>query len=320
TSLHGIDGYPSEAMIRITVPLIFILFMHVYMNEKINVAPEALTKLQTRTGVFYVIFLIAMAANTYSHALSNRETRWPQIDRANLSEQIANLPSDAHLLFLEEDIALQSSLLAGSHAYRTSTLSLLNGNPELGSKWLNDNPPSHAVALVPGDLTPRRKLEKPIFSYTAPGFDLRHGGSVKLRGFSASNALLKLSAKTSEFKVIQDGVTCDLESIVDTEWHKVSGNCNDLPVNSDTVMEITGEGIVTGIQEELPSSDINWPWGSSIVYTLNSGSRFGLDYDTIESGFSFDYLIEDYVKSPYSETYLWEVVSDHSGLVFLSRK
>ncbi len=320
TSLHGIDGYPSEAMIRITVPLIFILFMHVYMNEKIDVAPEALSKLQTRTGVFYAIFLIAMAANTYSHALSNRETRWPQIDRAILSEQIASLPSDAHLLFLEEDIALQSSLLAGSYAYKTSTISLLNGNTELGFKWLNDNPPSHAVALVPGDLTPRRKLEKPIFSYTAPGFDLRHGGNVELQGFTVSNALLRFSVDASEFKVVQDGVVCNLESVTDTEWYQVSGDCTGRPVNPDTVLEITGEGIVTGIQEELPSSDIHWPWGSSIKYSLNSGSRLGQEYETIESGFSFDYLIEDYMKSPYSETYVWKVLSDHSGVVFLTRR
>ena len=135
-----------------------------------------------------------------------------------------------------------------------------------------------------------------------------------------SNALLKFSVDASEFKVVQDGVVCDLEGVTDTEWYQVSGDCTGRPVNPDTVLEITGEGIVTGIQEELPSSDIHWPWGSSIKYSLNSGSRLGQEYETIESGFSFDYLIEDYMKSPYSETYVWKVLSDHSGVVFLTRR
>lgn len=314
-SLHFLDEYPGEAMIRLLVPVFFVLVLLVHTKIVKNPETKNSTKLRTE-GAFYILFLVGMAFTNLHYLMGNVEKRWAQIDRKELQNVLANIKPDSHLLYLEEDIALEASLVTSVYSNKLSSISLLKASPVQADNWLSENPPTHVVALVPRNLTPSRKWELPLWTHRKPGFNLRNDGKLEL-AVGAEQLFIKLDSSPDNFSISNRADSCELSGIEGTHWYEVADNCFSKSINQ-RVVNVSGNGSVIGISTTLPVENLNWPWGQDIKYEFKSGSFFGRDYEEISSSFNWHDLDSDF-----NETFIRDAlgstksISDNSGLVFV---
>lgn len=312
---HYLDGYPGEAMTRVLIPLFFLLVLLVHTKDR-----EAITSVTDRKlkvdGMFYTLFFVGMLFTSIHYSLGNVEKRWAQIDRPALKEVLSEIGDNNHLLFLEEDIALEASLVVGAYSNKLSAVSLLKASPDKAENWLADNPATYLATLVPRTFTPPRRWEIPLWAHRQPGFNLRNGGTLELTFGSVNQLFVKLDSPAQNYDIAMSGANCELSDTNMQGWYKLPDTCLANP-GQEVIISIIGDGSLNGLSTGTPSADLSWPWGESIKYRFNSGSFWGREYDEIISGFDWGSIDPDFDEAfIINDTKSIRPISDASGIIF----
>lgn len=317
TSIHHLEEYPGEAMIRLLVPVFFLLILQIHTKTKSKISTMTEKKIKL-DGFLYLVLFLGMSLTNIHYSMGNIEKRWAQINRSSLHEALGAIGENSHLLFMEEDFALQSSLTAGAYQHKISTASLLNTAPDLADKWLQEHSVTHLVSLIPRNLTPSRRWEVPLWAHRQPGFNLRNGGVLTFSSKVVGKLYLKLDKGMESFNITVEDKKCFLTETSSPSWHQLNDDCLKYASKTEWLISVAGTGSLIGFSVGHPKPDVNWPWGQNIQYEFLSGSFIRRDYPVIKSGFNWNELDDDFDSNfmkNINGTLI--ILSDVSGLVFV---
>jgi hypothetical protein len=282
TNLYIIDGYPAEVPFRILTIVMILSFVALADRWE---WPGPLVLRQVIWGGC----LIGLTGAVLHHEMDNRDSRWPEIDRQVLAQQIATVPQDQPILYLETDYALMAALMAGGMeraAYVPAMLALDEAETEAR---LSEAPPAAVMGLLPKAFRSRSYFWWPLWEKAKYGFDLRHNGKVELI-FPAPGQAFSLNWEGAEPpRVHTENVGSCAITQRSATWFDVPSDC--LRDAQETAFEIRGDGIVLGVRTEDMPDTLQWPWQRSIVLKYIPGAAwlwtarpFQTSFDPVEQG------------------------------------
>jgi len=327
SQFHIFPGYPVVVFNRLSVFLLIILFG---FSSWLFVQGFTAKKMIPSVGLsLAVIFLISdNARESYNFAMHNLNSRREIVHDVKLSEQFSQFPPGTTAVYMDVDIALISSLIAGGYRHGAIVVQNYIDAPQRLFEMFRRRKPK--VAVIPNfrflnvlstissqDLTERRH-----------GIPFRQSASV-LVSVSGGRSIGELNlfinnpgnsiALTAETKSSGPGNTKSRPTMkVPAQfvgWLKFAGNFDGSA--AATIALPQGPAWIEGVNLQTPRARLFWPWRSealvgillrgenqsqykSIIFTSRRllGRRFGFMRG----------LIRD--KDP--------VLSDHSGLVFMN--
>lgn len=262
SNFYIINGYPAEVPFRFITVILMLGILTVAHGWAWPRAGWG------RTAVMSFC-LLAAGLTALDHALRNRDSRWPELDRQVLADRIASVRPESPILYLDADYLLMAGLLAGGMERSAYVPALLGLNPTTGQSRLDQSPPAAAVGLMPKGLRTEAYLGWSPLRMARYGFDLRSSGSVTLKTDSALSGLTLVwdGANPAHVTNLAD-VPCTLEKADETSF-SVSGDCLQPP--SGLTLVVRGEGFLAGLKLDGQPDDLGWPWGGPLSATYDPG-------------------------------------------------
>lgn len=318
SGIYFIQEYDGSVIIRLIVPVMILIFCFAYVRNDVTLREKLTTKQKHQAGFFYCILALASFLSMIDYSLGNRENRWEQVERAELKRSFKELGAGEHVVYLEEDIALQAAFLVGGEKHVSSAASLLRLDREQSEVWLEETPPTVFVTPVPRELMPYRKYDWSLFSHRDYGFPMNSSAKLELT-LPQSISQLTVRTATGAGNLIYEvnGNPCEATSHSSDLFADLDLATCAAGTEGDRPLTITGDGFISGFSTGNQKQDVNWPWGENISYRFEYGSWLGFSYKTIESGFDLSQLDETF-DLPVFRKYLGRLqpIEDRSGIVF----
>lgn len=322
---HFLPGYPAELFTRLIVP--FTVIAAGTGGRFIQIQTESGKYKKIVATAFIIGILITSALWIGDYVFHVMNWRAEIIKDEPLKSQLQRLPENANILYIETDIALQSSLLQGGYKFGAVAYPMLKETKSL-DVILNEKKPEAMV------LPNFRQLNSLAANRIKNFRGRRHGFNFKATDYiviesqegktmsslylfinnSSDNAILT----TQVFSINHGSGFSESKISVQPNykgWYKML----DCPRGVKTVRIVLPEqnGWIEGVTTEPPSAHIYWPWNSGVTVTYHMRKKPAEKVVKIQ--FSPEKLLSEYdavdlmdvIAKPAS------VMSDDSGLVFL---
>lgn len=306
-SVYTLDAYPGEASTRFAVPVLAICFLYAYAAAPDDAAGKPWV------GLSWTVFAVAMSLSAVGYALGNRDGRIPDISRAELQEALLHAGKDAHLLYVDGDMAMQASLVAGAENNFTSALGLLKADPQAAQAWLTEHPADYLVTVLPNELMLLRGIQRPLWRTAPYGFPLSQG-RLTLELVAGTTQIWIRAASTQDLRASGPAGVCTQES-VGNRWIRIQlEGC----MHSDVwVLNVDGSDFISGLSTGEPTQNVSWPWNQEVKWAFTTWTPLGGE-KVVKGDFSYRFL-DHRLDSATLETYRGRLTpfDDQSGVVFL---
>ncbi len=316
--LHYVPGVPGTLFAKI-----FVILVTLFAGIGGTLLSEWFTK-GTAKWKFITALALVSGHLVYGLAMTKREMfknifmRPDVLSRTALEKELKTLPDNATILYLESDIALMASLLAGGASFGALPYQLITDSTAR-NEILKSRLPKYLATIPPRELNSLdflriRKFEKrrhgvPMRFFEQIQFSVEKTFEpIRIRIENPEKRTLVLKAKL-DGKVSRDILVPALSNA----WHEVGVVSAGLSIQFPK-----SAAWLTGIAVGEPRERISWPW-SPHKRRLISQARPASSRSFVNIDFSIQSLFSAFggqdVLPLYEEL---EVLSDQAGIVFLA--
>lgn len=306
--LVDLPVYPAELSSRI-----FVLF------SLISLASFAVGALSlNKPYIIYlfglIIFMMAVP-RFYDLGMLNMNKRDEIYDSKLLNNEIAGLPSNASIVWMDSDNALMAGLIEGAYKHRAVPISML-ANAEDIFDYVDRDGPVYLAGIPPKSLNgiAAKNFYSPSKRFYGYGYSEYSRLTIKLYNDHDDSIFVKLRVNSLGDISAQGegGSFCSIQKLEDVKnWYRVSG-CE--KSRSISFVGQSEDAAFIGISLDYPNIKKSWPWGTGIKLTalpINKSSP-------VVVRFSYDFLFNSKL-SPALQNQFDEILllSDNSGLVWM---
>lgn len=323
--------FPAEVFSRLIVPLtvVFAGIAGVGLASALRSArPLAL---RAGAGVAALAVVALMVGPWYDRIAQNLEFRPNIIDETALAEQLGLLPDGTTIFYLEADVTLIASLLAGGSRHGALVAHMLHATPSL-VLLVKARKPVLAAVPLPIALNMGHARNSHFLAERRNGFDFRYTSKLRIGGTGQPMARLylwvtnpggdPLTLRVHENPASESPVKGGREIAISpahSGWVRIDSGARKLRGVLVELPERTGW--IEGISPGLPEEHIRWPWNARLgVAYLERGAA---EQEFKPMQFSIPSLFKASLASQYlplvrlirrKNPVLW----DDSGIVFLN--
>ncbi len=224
------------------------------------------------------------------YGIENINSRHQIYDAAKLRSEIAALPANTTIVWLDSDVALMAGLLEGADRLHAVPYSML-AKPEDLRSWTTSTAPVMLATTAPERLNGMSLVRSWSLRPRFYGFDFRSYSSVLIDAAEATELPRFLRVAGGESRRLSvhagDGRRCELEQPPSSaaQWLRVTGceGARQLQIESDD-----RNLRVTGISQLLQATGCAWPWEVSGLRLIAVSRKGG---ESREMSFGYDNLL-----------------------------
>lgn len=323
--------FPAEVFSRLIVPLT-VVFAGIAGVGLISASrPERPLALRAGGGLAALVVVVLLVGPWYDRIAQNLEFRPHIIDETALAAQLGLLPDGTTIFYLESDVTLNASLLAGGDRHGALVAHMLHATPSL-VPLVKARKPVLAAVPLPKALNMAHARRSRSLAERRNGFDFRYTSKLLIGGIARPMARLylwvtnpgndPLTLRVHENPASESPVKGGREIAISPAhggWVRIDSGEGTLRRVLVELPERTGW--IEGISPGLPEEHIRWPWNARLgVAYLERGAAEG-EFKPVP--FSIRGLFKVSVASQYlplvrlirkRNPVLW----DDSGIVFLN--
>ncbi len=282
-----VAGRPGQAVFAmlLAVPLLAIPALGV---------GEGIPRGDARRGRLVVLALGLGAFGFAQSALQNRDQIWPDLAASEMEAALSAVGMGVPLAFADPDILEPAARLAG---------------------WTGRNDPNAEVLMMraPKGLHTTSGLSRPLFARRLPGLDLADGGVLRLTVPTDGPRIWVRWESAADLEVGHGPRPCETVPLSEG-WLAIEvAQCTDAG-SAPAVLDLWGDGAVTGVSLADVPTELNWPWGRADVrFAYASGSGWQRAQLRRNGDFGWPMLgVKETDAAP-------RIVADHPGLIVLQR-
>jgi hypothetical protein len=262
TVIVDIPGYPGELPSRALVALLIVACAVgcQWILEAVALVP----RMRMAAAVALAVTVAAQVPQFASLLHANMNSRHQIYDDAVLRKEIAALPKDTVILWMDSDLAMMTALLAGADRLHALPYTMLSGPAALSSAITGSSSTLVATSIPERLNGPSTigawSLQKRAYGY---GFDLYRSIALYAEAGKALPVFLQLrGASNGEVQVTSGtNIHCQLEAREGAEgWFHIRGceGAQELKITSSS-----RSARIAGLSFSQPDASRNWPWGVS---------------------------------------------------------
>jgi hypothetical protein len=315
TVMVDVPGYPGELPSR---ALIALLIICVGIAGTWLLESFMLLRRRWLLGAAVIGFTWCTQLPQFLHyGIENINSRHQTYDAAELRSEIAALPANTRIVWLDSDVALMAGLLEGADRLHAVPYSML-AKPEDLRAWTTSTEPIVLATIAPERLNGMSAVRSWSLQPRFYGFDFDSYSYVLIDATVASEMPHFLRVSGGKIGLLRvhaaDGRQCQLEQSPSSaaHWLRITGceGARRLQIESnDRNLR------VTGISQRSLAPSCAWPWGASGLRLIAVSRKGG---ERMELSFSYDYLLGvQTARAMQSQLGTLALRSCESGIVWL---
>jgi hypothetical protein len=288
TVVVDVPGYPGELPSRAVLALLIVC-----VGIASKWALESFMLLRRRVLLCAAVIAIAWCTQFpqfLHYGIENINSRHQIYDSVKLRSEIAELPENTTIVWLESDISLMAGLLEGADRLHAVPYSML-AKPEDLRAWTASTSPVMLATSAPERLNGMALIRSRSLRPRFYGFDFHSYSSILIDANKASEMPRFLRLEGGEAMLLrihaEDGRQCELKQTPSSalQWLRINGceSARRLHIESDD-----RDLRVTGISLRSSAPGCAWPWGAPSLRLIAASRRGG---ESNELPFSYDYLL-----------------------------